>query len=828
MKTSEIKVALLNQAIKVASFSAIDLSKQQMEADIEQLMQSIAAPTDFGGFYYVAQSLVNLLQLPGNMLEVQLDLKPYLIEALQVDVTNEMSKPDAAHYKKISAGNNWAKSNPLYLLLFGASGFKNTNDDYQFLAAFVCHFLQNKVMLEDPEIQPANHSRTEEVCRAIRKLQDKNQLLFSAPQLAQNLTNWHATEIASALYSVVSQNILDKDTARYAKTLIKFFASDWSKPRLKGPIGPQKNKRHGGGKRGGTRPELVTGDGKVAPAAVHLDEQGVDAQDVEVLRTHLSNELEEESVRGDEELSSIGAIFDSDLQKLGSINISRDLRQKNNLNLSSRLLLSAGSLRLLKNICDSRLNREAKNDIALAIYCMLSTGISLSELVKLKVIDNLTGTENGIVVTEHQCFWRMKHRMSAVTPVGQPGYFCRSDLWAMTPCSAVINRYIKTHNFKAGAGLFEHNEQLLRKRIDKLLQRVTEKNVAPYISVSMIESFLLRFMEAGKTVDPVVVDFSYQQEMYTTRVSRSYVNLSDMQRVDMLCQLWRDIADYAQDDTVLSFFRPLHASSEYRIGSRYVPTAEFCQQFISKLQHNLKNAKPELTLKLDSIVHYHNAYTRYTAWMLGFGTGYRAVHNPLPTLALHIPELQLMSISDKDDGYFSHSRVVAVAQTLNTQLQHLASHLIRLAELITILAPELFQQIRKILDAEYKLQRMTAEQITQWFISLRNSREEIGPLFYLDQKLKAKPVSPGWLTSDNGSFDAVPANMGRHWLKTALLSTGVPSELVNWQMGHWQEGQSPLFENSAMSMTESVAELAPLIEQLMTEQGWQAWKSDLI
>ena len=146
---------------------------------------------------------------------------------------------------------------------------------------------------------------------------------------------------------------------------------------------------------------------------------------------------------------------------------------------------------------------------------------------------------------------------------------------------------------------------------------------------------------------------------------------------------------------------------------------------------------------------------------------------------------------------------------------------------LALLSPELFKLVSNVVQMEQQLEHMTVSDIKNWFKAIRNSRDQTGPLFYLDETLKPKPVSPTWLKTGNGIFQALPVNMGRHWLKTALLTSGVASELVNWQMGHWQEGQSPLYEYSTMSMMQCAEEMAPIIEQLMKEQGWLAWTSDL-
>lgn len=832
---NEIKHALLAETIKSAAFFNKHITEQQVIAEVEQLLTQIQAPEGLRGFYYVGQTLLQLFDATDSTLQSQLEISDYIVDALRLDLQLVLSKQACYQYIKTSIGNNWANSNPLYLMLFCASGFKNAVEDVLFMDAFVVHAINNKLLLEDENIQPTKRTRTEEVCRALRILQDKRQVSFNVLLLAENIKNWRAHEIARALERFTQQVSIDKDTIRYLRTLTKFFANDWPKPKLRGKLGPQKKGRRGSGKKVSARPQKVINKTSVTPGPIQLDEQGIDEHDVEILRTHLAEEIEEESGRENYEQNSIAAIFDNQLQTLGSLDITRNLRQKNNLNTSNRLLLSAASVSLLTRMCLSRMQKAESNEAALAIYCMLSTGISLSQLVKLHIYTDGSSAENGICLLAGQYYWRFKHRVSATTPVGRPEYFHRSDLWVNTPISDVLTSYLKTHRISNETGLFKQTEQQLRKRIDKLLQRTTEKLKVPNISITMIESFLSRFTEAADTVDPVVLDFSYQQEFFSTRVSRSYVNLSYDQRLSMLQKLWSDITAYVDDDAVSECFRPPSlASAEraaidyFRVGSRFVPTESFCQQFTQQLRADLDKKVPGPTLKQADLVAYHNAYVRYTAWMLGFGSGYRAVCNPLPTFELHVPDLQLLSISDKDDAVYSHSRIVALPDSLNLQLTYLKSHLIRLAQLLALASPKLFQQIRNVLEMEQKLEYMTNMKIEKWFKSIRNARDNIGPLFYIDDALQAQPVTPAWLKTGNGSFNSLPVNMGRHWLKTSLVTSGVATELVNFQMGHWQEGQSPLFEYSSISVIDCIAELASQIEQLMAMQGWRPCRSALL
>ncbi|HHQ4588656.1 TPA: hypothetical protein ACSP19_002045, partial [Aeromonas veronii] len=73
----------------------------------------------------------------------------------------------------------------------------------------------------------------------------------------------------------------------------------------------------------------------------------------------------------------------------------------------------------------------------------------------------------------------------------------------------------------------------------------------------------------------------------------------------------------------------------------------------------------------------------------------------------------------------------------------------------------------------------------------------------------------------------LPSNAGRHWLKSQLIERQIDPELIDWQMGHWMTGQAPLGYYSALSHVDVSRYLAPVIDQMLREVGWQALPSQI-
>jgi hypothetical protein len=321
--------------------------------------------------------------------------------------------------------------------------------------------------------------------------------------------------------------------------------------------------------------------------------------------------------------------------------------------------------------------------------------------------------------------------------------------------------------------------------------------------------------------------------MYTTRVARSYANVRDHLRTEKLCKLWQnveqDIQRYSGKPLPFSLFELRHFDQTNPfMGSSFTPTNDAISTLINSLTKRVSASIPSFQHRLLDMIDYHNAFTAYTAWMLLFGTGYRAAWNPLPTFALFLPSLNLMGISDKDDSDFSHSRIVAVPNVLVSQLKEYKRHLGCLRSLLRVLLPKMCSTIDNIVDVQQNVLNFNHTQATQWYKVIRNSRKQQGPFFFLHRQgnsVVATNLSPSELVNYCKNTIQLPANAGRHWLKSHLLEKNICPELINFQMGHWQAGEVPLGHYSALSHVEAINEIVPVLDELFEEVGWKSLKS---
>ncbi|MGI2014886.1 hypothetical protein [Shewanella oncorhynchi] len=138
--------------------------------------------------------------------------------------------------------------------------------------------------------------------------------------------------------------------------------------------------------------------------------------------------------------------------------------------------------------------------------------------------------------------------------------------------------------------------------------------------------------------------------------------------------------------------------------------------------------------------------------------------------------------------------------------------------------------IDNIVDVDKSVLSFNHIQAIHWYKTVRNSRKELGPFFLFHQQgsnFVAKNLSPSELANHSGDEITMPSNAGRHWLKSQLLEKNIASELINFQMGHWQAGEVPLGHYSALSHIGVINDIVPVLDELFKEVGWLKLKSVL-
>ncbi|MBT0666128.1 hypothetical protein KI809_17595 [Geobacter pelophilus] len=246
-------------------------------------------------------------------------------------------------------------------------------------------------------------------------------------------------------------------------------------------------------------------------------------------------------------------------------------------------------------------------------------------------------------------------------------------------------------------------------------------------------------------------------------------------------------------------FSDRKTSNRY-VGSRFVPKTDTVKDLVCKLHTRLHDAR---NVEKDRQIQLHNAMTVYTVMLIGYATGFRAVHDPLLQEAEIDRESGFAVISDKDDDSFYNARIVWLPEICMQQIDLYNSHLAALQRWLFGHNLQLFFNSRE--------KAYTGRQTNR-----------VNPALFLLQKNKNNlPVQPSYLKELLGRIKyPLPINSNRHFLRTNLLQSGCPVEVIQAFLGHWERGVEPWGRYSGLSPLVYRDELSKHLVPLLEEAGW--------
>jgi hypothetical protein len=196
----------------------------------------------------------------------------------------------------------------------------------------------------------------------------------------------------------------------------------------------------------------------------------------------------------------------------------------------------------------------------------------------------------------------------------------------------------------------------------------------------------------------------------------------------------------------------------------------------------------------------HNDYTLYVVEMLGFATGYRAVRDPLESLAQIDWETGFACISDKDDLDYYNARLVWIPSLVRDQIRNYQQHCRLLGERLMLINPRLAKKLLTHGD---------------------HSDGAVPFLFLLQTNGRLLKLRPSEIYKRLQDVFPVPVNANRSYLRNRLRELDCPGEMVNYFLGHWENGEEPFGPYSSLSPQAYKQTFAPLLEQIMKEDGWR-------
>lgn len=822
-----------------------DTERYEIEEFLIEWLVRIQAPIDARGIMVV---LRNISEYAQNA-EVKYHLQkifhfpdwffPALQYAHKIDNKIISNAVDNQHM-----ADGWCKSNPFYALLFSAFKYSKNKSSQLLQLLFIELYYARLSILLDDELRTPTQTREQEVCSAARLLFDRrnSDMARFVQQIGPNLLA--EPELLAQKIDVYCKDTspsIEQKNVNYLHSIMHFLLEDWTPGGLRNMSG--RFKRRVARRYNKIRYAQIQGnDNELVDILPALSEQmssdGLDPDDMYPAQDFALEDNDCEKLRDKRETTAPARVVDPRIQRFKSIDVTAKVRRGQNVVLQNTELLQGAELAQFIRYLQEREKHthQAERGMALICWLMLLLGKTYDDIADLSVFDDLDALTPGLYLDRNgEGWWCFPMEYSAKPHLDDVAKGLIQTLgFVVTPCPDFLLPMLRT-GYTGGLQALLLNKAITGEILQRRLKTYSDKATwGGRITADKLSNFMQRYCFASGCIDPVALDFSYRLALTQTRVSRSYACLDDDVRQNALLRLWSLVCleiNAADPDVKLpQFFEPREWIHNQSVGSIFTPALETCKRLQSTLLSRLERRKPARTYSYDSVIRYHNRYALYTAYLLMFATGYRAVHNPLPSLSLHLKTYGLLAISDKDDADFTHARLVCVPPLLAQQLSYYEDHLASLAELIRYRLPDLAQTIDHLLRQDELMLMQHPTEAAAWYKMIKNSRTILGPLFlFRKQNDQWVPINiaPKDLIKDQPDNLQLPANAGRHWLKSELIKHKVDPEWIDWQMGHWMTGQAPLAYYSALSHVEVSVLLGEVIDELLKEVGWKSLPSAL-
>ena len=240
----------------------------------------------------------------------------------------------------------------------------------------------------------------------------------------------------------------------------------------------------------------------------------------------------------------------------------------------------------------------------------------------------------------------------------------------------------------------------------------------------------------------------------------------------------------------------------HHVGSRFVPREDKVTEMVLNLRDRLGTARKRIVNGGNPIL-LHNDLAVYTVMMIGFATGYRAVRDPLLQEAEIDHSTGFGIVSDKDTDDFYNARIVWLPEICLRQLDFYRQHVKRLQEWLFENNQELFFKSR------------------HQSVSGRHGNRVYPGLFLMQKDSNDLSLNPKLLQDLLEKINyLLPMNANRHYLRSKLIASRCPVEVLDAFLGHWERGREPWGRYSGLPPHVYREELARHLLPLLKTNEW--------
>jgi len=344
----------------------------------------------------------------------------------------------------------------------------------------------------------------------------------------------------------------------------------------------------------------------------------------------------------------------------------------------------------------------------------------------------------------------------------------------------------------------------LQKEVSKFLSKVNKKNPGCRLTLTRICHVLWQRCTQMTGVDVVEASYLMGAEHILSATPLYYTLLDTGRLKNVYSQVWYQFEEEINEEARAHAQAPLFSSTsqlslpaltsifEY-VGSKKTPKLATIKMLTSTLIDKLQNPTEDAS-NYQLLVDKHNYFTLYCYYFFAYASGYRAVRDPFPDLRLWNRRSQFICIADKtaEDGY--NARLVYLPDKCSEQLNTYVSYLSRFNERLALCFPDTYKELLHQSEVWTELPAKIGNHKR-----VKYDANRISPLFLIVEGQWHR-LSPQNIKSFVEEFYNVPANVHRHYVRSKLVESQCPTEVINAFMGHWVNGLEPLGMYSSLSL----------------------------
>jgi len=324
------------------------------------------------------------------------------------------------------------------------------------------------------------------------------------------------------------------------------------------------------------------------------------------------------------------------------------------------------------------------------------------------------------------------------------------------------------------------------KKIISFLKRHTGTR----LTLDRIQNYIVLRLANMDENDVAGASLTTGRDIYLAR-TRNHYCAPDSYTLRRLCnKAWHDIAlEAGRKSSYIEAFPDLNT---LHLGTPIRPQESSVQAVVEKLIKFIESKKASIQT-LEGLVEYHNALTLYTALLIAYSTGYRAINTPFITDDMYDEHTGFAVIRDKDSADYYHSRLVWLTSFCIQHLKNYQRH-------IELLGVSKNTSATKVSGKD-----------NEFFFLASDGRRKHATRKEIGEHLK----SFGFL---------LPPNTQRHFLRSELQENGCPVEVIEIMLGHWHLGQEGWTKESAIHPWDFKSELSKHLPPLLSRLGFKSIK----